>query len=318
MKFGLDKVLGKTPIVSKYTCEDCHREFSEEEFKKSGGFCSNCKTGMLRRKEESIAENVSTPPTRGEYGLGILVLDFSGSMGEKAFSEDKYGEYPQKKLDLVSHAIGYSLPKMRNISKSENAYVAIIGFANNAKLLEIRKASELEDDAGYWIDWTTKKQEEILKKGDGTNISEALNLAWELYDSALKGKMDKYGLKNFSLMYHDIDVGGKIVPVANERVFLYSDGMHNVGPFIDQFKLHKASLIPGKSNISGLITAYFGHPNSEGYKLLETVAGVCPKHNVNGIMHIISPEVFPRLRQTFHMASAASGFCAECAKEFTM
>ncbi len=322
MKIGLD-IFDKNKKSDKpaksditYKCEDCQKQFSEEDFKKSGGFCPDCKTGMLRRKEESKAEGVISPPTRGDCGLGILILDFSSSMREPAFGENQYKEYPQKKIDLVSRAIGYSLPKMRNIGKAENAYVAIIGFANEAKLLEIKKASEIEEEAGYWIDWTARKQEETLKSGDGTNISGALKLALDIYGSALKGKMENFGLKNFSLMYHDMDVGGKIVPVANVRVFLYSDGDHNVGPFINHFK--NTSLVPGKSNISGLITAYFGTPNVEGYKLLENIAGACPKHNVKGIMHIISPEVYPRLRSTFHMASAASGFCAECAKEFTL
>ena len=298
--------------MAKYKCDECGREFEEMS---DDGFCP-CGGILLRVEEPKVKGLVEEPKVEGECGLGILVLDFSGSMTEKAFSEERYPEFPQRKIDLVAHALGSALPSMRSISKAEYAYVALIGFANDAKLIEIKKAPEIKEDAKYWRNWTYKKQEEILEElGNGTNISRALEVAYDVYDAALNGKMDKYGIKEFAPMYHDIDIAGKIVKVANVRVFLYSDGEHiesYYGPLINHFE--NATLIPGESNVSGLMTAYFGLPNTEGYRTLEDIAGVCPIHKVKGVMHINSPERYKLLRKIFHMASAASGFCAECAK----
>lgn len=303
----------------KYKCEFSGKEFSEEQFQESI-FCPENDGYMLVPVRETVIEEVSKTPAEGKCGLGILVLDFSSSMNESAFSIQK-----DSKIGVVKNALGKTLVDFTGIKDSKNAYIAIIGFAKNAELLGIYRASELKKDINYWKGWIEEKRNKILGekmedgtwKNDGTNIKDALMLAREIYDAALNGEMDKYGINDFSMYYQDIAVISEkdLQKIANLRVFIYSDGEHNIGLFPSSDNPFKgASLIPGKTNVSGLITAYFGQPNTKGYKLLEDIAGSCPRHNSAGVMCIDSPEAYPYVRKTFRMTSHTSGFCLECAK----
>lgn len=287
-------------------------------------FCEKCGIeGILLPIEDAKVidiEDESKELTRkeeGDCGLGILLMDFSSSMYAEAFPE--MDEFRVTKIELVGNALASAISQLSAIGQKEKAYVAFVGFTKEAKLVKLIKASEIEDDAEYWRTWLFEQQNKILNDvGDGTNITGALKLAKEIYDHAIYENMDNYeieGLKEFAPLYHRIVIGNETVPsrVANVRVFLYSDGVHNTGDFINPFE--DASLIPGKSNVSGLITAYFGGSKDNGYRNLEEIAGVCPIHNTKGIFHINSPRSYDFLRRLFHMASAASGFCLQCAKK---
>ncbi len=290
--------------MASWRCQDCGKTYGNPR----DGFCNNC-GGLIIKEEKVIIEDLTGPPVArmdGDCGLGVLVLDFSESMVEPAFSDP---EMPQRKIDLVANAFHAAMQNLVNITFAEKAYVAVIGFDNYAELLGIFNAAQVDPNKD-WRQWIYDHFERF--KG-ATDISGALDKAKELYDAALACDLSEYGIDNFAPLLHDITIEDNVVSVPNVRVFLYSDGDHNHGTFYNPFD--GTSLIGGKSNINGLICAYFGPSEMPGYKTLLELSGTCPRHEVRGIIHITTPEAYPLVRQLFRMASAASGFCAQCAKE---
>ncbi len=296
-----------------WKCQDC-----EKKYKDAGtGFCKECGGLILPvdsmevdSSEESKIPQMPTSKVMGQCGLGILVFDFSSSMGEAAF---RGKNLPQRKIDLVAQAFELAMQKLVMMSNAENAYVAVIGFAREAKLLKFMNAAMI-DPKYNWKDWIYRQQLKLLEtSGDGTNVTAALKIARKLYDQALRGNLEEYGIKDFAPLYHDILIEDEVYSIPNVRVFLYSDGMHNEGEFVNYFE--NVTLIEGIKNVTGLMCAYFGTVEEEGFELLYHLAGTCPRHSTKGIIHVIEPEMFPYIRQLFHMASSASGFCAQCAKE---
>ncbi len=299
--------------AKNWKCQDCGADYEDA----GSGFCDKCgglvlplESLLIGSEKELLLPEMPSSFATGQCGLGILVFDFSSSMGDPAFPEK---EMPQRKIDLVAQAFENSMKKMAAIGSPENAYVAVIGFTRDAKLLKFMKASMIDVDYD-WKQWIYKQQLKMLEDvGDGTNITAALKLAREIYDSALKGDLRQYGFDDFAPLHHDIVIENEVFSIPNVRVFIYSDGKHTAGHFINYFE--NASLISGIPNINGVICAYFGTVEEEGFDNLYQVAGTCPRHGTKGIIHIIVPEAFPYIRQIFHMASMASGFCAQCAKE---
>lgn len=127
------------------------------------GFCPRCKEmgidSILCEEvpllEQPTVDAPPQPPLKGEHGLGIIVLDFSSSMTEDAFLHN----HPAKKIELVSKALGSALSKARNMSNADNAYIAIIGFSTNAKLIDVYQASQLNEDPEYWVNFIKDEHE---------------------------------------------------------------------------------------------------------------------------------------------------------------
>lgn len=298
-------------IRMKYVCkeEECGREFNEMPENNECPFCGNF---VYKRTDFEKDARPKDPMVIGENGLGIIIMDFSGSMEDLAFPDEV--EYTKSKANVVATALKTSIAKIKRINKADKAYIALIGFTANAQLIKIFKASEISEDKTEWDKLFTEGIIEFrAKNGEGTNITSALKLAREIYDSALRGDLSKYGINNFAPMYQNIAADGEIYNVANIRVFIYSDGEHCVDEFINY--LEGASLIPGKSNVSGVTAVYLGHAEDIGYKTMEQIAGVCPRHNIKAVIHVDKSKNFDYLRDLFHMTSATSGFCPECAKE---
>ncbi len=292
-------------VKADWRCQDCGKSYPNPR----NGFCNNCGGLIIKKEAPLIDEESTSPPVArmdGECGLGILVLDFSESMVEPAFVDP---DLPQRKIDLVANAFHSAMQNITNITFAEKAYVAVIGFDNYVELLDIFNAAQVDPEKD-WKQWIYDHFERF--KGT-TNISGALDKAKDLYDAALACDLSEYGIDDFAPLLHDITVGDNVISVPNVRVFLYSDGDHNHGDFYNPFD--GVSLIGGKSNVNGLITAYFGPAELPGYKTLLDLAGTCPRHEVRGTIHITVPQAYPLVRQLFRMASAASGFCAQCAKE---
>ena len=189
-------------------------------------------------------------------------------------------------------------------------------FQSIYKLLDIFRLSEINPDRAFWADWLNQKMEEVNRTcGGSTNFTAALKLAKEIYDGALKGNLKKFGIQNFAPLYQHVPdlQNHDEYAVANVRVFIYSDGLHESNSrFINAFA--DASLIPGKSNVNGVTTVFLGDINNDGYKLMEQIAGVCPCHSVRAVINIDRPEYYDNLRKLFHMASSASGLCLQCSK----
>jgi len=238
-------------------------------------------------------------------------MDFSGPMDEASFPNER--EYKTTKASLVAYVLKTTIPGIKRINKADKAYVAMIGFTGDAKLLGIFKASEINDSVDYWDDWFEKSIEDVrTSSGMGKNITGALKLARELYDGALNGDLSYYGIRDFSPMYQHIAIGSEVYDVANVRVFIYSDGEHTHG-FVNHFD--GASLIPGKTNVSGLTSVFLGDSSEPGYRTMEEIAGVCPVHGIKAVIHVNQSKYYEYLRELFHMTSSTSGFCIQCAKK---
>lgn len=295
----------------EYICFECGKIYIDS----SDMLCDNrnCNGSMLHPRSDA---EVKTPPKdpqlKGENGLGIIAMDFSGSMDYIAFPDQL--EYKFSKIQIVALALKTSIPKMKQMSNADNAYLILIGFTNTAKVLEVFKVSDIPNDSTKWDTFFTTGVENFrVENNTGTNVTSALQLMREIYDNALLGKLEKYGISNFKPMYQDIIIKGKNYKVANVRAFIYSDGQHCVGNFDNHFE--GASLIPGDTNISGLTSAYLGHAEDPGFDTMLLIAGTCPRHNVKAVISVDNTKTYEYLRDLFHMTSATSGFCTECAKE---
>ena len=109
-------------------------------------------------------------------------------------------------------------------------------------------------------------------------------------------------------------------PVPNVRVFLYTDGLQFVNgkedKLINPFSNPKD--FPGDfpQDIDILMGAFFGSEISEdenkGMNELKEVLGVCPEDDEKQFFLVNSPESLITLKNLFHMASGASGFCPKC------
>jgi Archaeal DNA polymerase II, large subunit len=289
-----------------YICNKCGDEFRDMP---NDSECPKCGCLVLKKEYVEICNAPIPPKVEGENGLGIIVMDFSGSMEDPAFPNEP--EYTKTKASVVASALKSSIVEIKNISKADKAYVALIGFTGDAKLLGIFKASEINDSIQYWNNWFRDSMDKVCESyGYGTNIDSALKLAREIYDGALEGNLKAYGIDNFAPMYHNVVIESNPHQVANIRVFIYSDGL--VGGFTNYFE--NASLIPGKTNVSGVTSAFLGDTEDDGYKAMESIAGVCPIHGVKAVIYVNRSRNYDYLRDLFHMASSTSGFCIECAK----
>ncbi|MEO0211987.1 MAG: VWA domain-containing protein [candidate division WOR-3 bacterium] len=295
-----------------FKCTTCGKVYDDP----GDGFCPDdgdllqiCAEPVSESTAVSSEETIPRGP-QGANGLGIVVMDLSGSMTEPAFVASEDPAYSSKsKLEVMAHAFGSAIQELTTMSNAENAYVAVIGFSEKARVLGLFRVSEMKPDWKYWTDWVMQQIGSFCTQ---TNITEALKLARKLYDGALKGDLTPWGIQSFAPLYHTISIGSDIVEVPNIRVFLYSDGEHNVGNFENAFD--KATLVPNM-NVSGLITAFFGNIGDPGDQTMQEIAGICPIHNFKGFFWINNPKAFPFLRNVIHMTTTASGFCAECAKE---
>jgi hypothetical protein len=297
--------------MKKFICTECKHEY---DVMPASNECSEQNCGGFIHKTADIKVGLipQDPIVRGENGLGIIAMDFSSSMDELAFPDEI--EYTKSKANAVATALKSSIAKIKNINKADKVYMVLIGFTQEAHVLKVFRASDISEDKIEWDKFFTDGIEEFRKRvGEGTNITSALKLAREIYDGALRGDLKKHGIDEFAPMYQGVHIEHELYNVANIRVFIYSDGEHCVGEFVNHFE--GASIIPGKTNISGLTAAYLGPVNGIGYPYMELIAGVCPRHGIKAVIHVDKSKNFDYLRDLFHMTTATSGLCAECAKE---
>jgi len=291
----------------EYICFEDGKKYTDLP---ANGLCT-C-GALVHPKSDVDVKDPKDPKVKGENGLGIIAMDFSGSMNDIAFPNQP--EYSFSKMQIVALALKTSIQKIKQINNADKAYLILIGFTNIATVLKVFKISEIPNDPSEWDTFFTTGVDKFREENNtGTNVTSALQLMREIYDNALNGKLEKYGISDFKPMYQDIVIKGKNYKVANIRAFIYSDGEHCVGDFNNYFD--DASLIPGESNVSGLTAAYLGHAEGSGYSTMLRIAGTCPRHNVKAVFNVDSTKTYEYLRDLFHMTSATSGFCTECAKE---
>ena len=267
----------------------------------------------------------------GDHGLGILIFDLSPSMdynflGEKSFT----------KLQIVSNAFASTIATLvagdNPISKPNDYFISLIGFAGKAehfgtfRLLDMNKGDFMET-VKYWQDFIMKYPRPKLS--NGTNITAALDIAHEIYSAALKGEINI--LKNYGFP-DDFELGAQSISsknnevalIPNIRVFIYSDGVHNVGEFRNPFATE--SLWPGLRSaetftpVNGVLSIFISSEDEEenkaGTETMKRIAGFCPIHNTIGFVPISDIKDYEILRGFIHMTSRASGFCLKCLEDW--
>jgi len=320
-------------MAIRYKCPECGKTYDTL----SQDMLSECHDRPLEPIEVSQGRS-STEPPRGKVsgelmeGLCVLVCDASYSMEEDAFPEEK----PDlSKLRLVVDAVQSAVDAMANLSMAKNAYIAIIAFGMHAKLITDRQGqpfiksvanilAEFSEQAtqgqrqkqgkfaAFLQDKFANADETIERRA--TNITEALQLAKELVDGAMKGDLTQFGfhgrvtLIKHQILTRDTDE----IEVPNVRVMIYSDGVQNIGELANPFA--------GMKPVSVLMTSFIGQPEGdmrEGADDLRGMANICPKHGHAGYFLVHKEARGELLRKVFRMATKASGFCTQCALEET-
>ena len=277
--------------------------------------------------KEEDEEKLAEIETHGDHGLGILIFDMSPSM-EEPFRGEKF-----TKLEVVANAFATTIASLLSgdspISKPNNYFISIIGFSGNIEYLGTFRLSDMnrgtyEDTVKYWEDFIIKYPKGKL--GQGTNITKALEMAHEIYTGALNREESVLKKYNFP---DDFELGVQTVysltgevntTVPNVRVFVYSDGVHNVGPFRNPFV--DETLWPGlrseetKTPVNGVLSIFICSENEGenkvGTETMRKIAGFCPQHGTIGFVSIDNIEDYKILRGFIHMTSRVSGFCLKC------
>lgn len=290
------------------------------------GFCPEGDGGVLILQESPVIsdEPPPTPPIKGRDGLGILVFDFSGSMQDPL---DPDSPNQITKIDAVANAFATTVAALTGggsaIAKADRYYLALIGFSKDARLLDDKifnlgdmGKNGYEETIEYWKNYIS---EQYRKMGGGlTNITAALQKAREIYDQALNNQLPGIEIGAQSILFLKVAPKEPVI-VPNIRVFLYSDGIHNIGePFRNVFE--DAELVPNMQSttnrkVNGLMTLFFGQPQKKGAKLMQDVAGYCAIHGEVGFITISELRHYRYLRDLIHVTTKASGFCLRCAKE---
>lgn len=312
-----------------YQCANCKEIFGQLT---QDGLCpkSSCNLEPLIPCQSSGMANPSQNNFRKSEsqklieGVCILVCDISGSMDEPAFAD-----HPITKLSLVASAVKSALAELRTMGKADSAYVGIIAFGATASLIRNKQGrpflmsvadinQEFADSLGeYLLDYFQNDRANVNR--GGTDISAALQLAFDIYNGATKGNLSQWGVNDTvtlmdhnDILMHDPSTGERRqISVPNGRVLIYSDGMHTSGNLANPFSTIQHS---------PLMTAFLGDESASpaanaGADQMKGLAVVCPEHGHKGYFLINQVQRHAILRGLFRMASGASGFCPQCLKK---
>jgi hypothetical protein len=250
-------------------------------------------------------------------GLCVLVCDVSGSMSEAPFGPESGG---LTKLELVIDAVHGAFEAMQSLTRKDTAYIAMVGFAKQAKLMTgqngelfIKSVQDILDEFKSKNDLSQYIMRNCnqLDRG-GTNVTEGLRLGHGLVQKTLANDLSAFGIPHsISLIEQKpfLPPVGDPINVPNIRVMIYSDGAHNQGPLTNPF----TDMQP----VSVLMTAFIGNEtvNDEariGANQMKEFATICPEHRQPGYFLINTRGRGEFLRRIFHMATGTSGLCSEC------
>lgn len=289
--------------------------------------CPDCWGEMLQFDDAGPSTDSATA-LRRQVGLCAVICDVSLTMLERVPEMALQGARPSdipRRVDLVAQNASRGIWDLcKSISKADDAWLALIGFGDDAGLLrmpdgkpflvsarDIRdhfaSSSELEQHI------TAEFQHHIDLWGKGTNISRGLEKAREIFNGLCTNDISLFGgPQHVELIEHDIvawDDSEKTIP--NFRAFIFSDGDHNRGPLLNPFADGDPSSVPWAL----LMTAFVGSEVHSGAAQMQEISGVCPQHGKRNFFLINNPRRYQQLSGLFRMASGASGFCPRCLGE---
>lgn len=289
--------------------------------------CPQCWAEMVHTVDHSPAVQSQTSLLR-QVGLCAVICDVSLTMleavPEMAPPGARRADIPRR-VDLVAQNAARGIWDLcKSISKADDAWLALIGFGEDAGLLRMPdekpflvSAREIRDHFASYAELeqhiTCEFQHHIDRWGKGTNISRGLEEAKRIYAALCSNDVSRLGgPKNVEMIEHDIlawDDSEKTIP--NFRAFIFSDGDHNRGQLVNPF----AEADPSDTPWALLMTAFVGSEAHPGAGQMQQLAGVCPMHGKRNFFLINNPNRYQQLRGLFRMASGASGFCPKCLGE---
>jgi hypothetical protein len=307
--------------MTKFICPNCKKEY---EKKTEDGYCNNqpeCEYGLGWLTEfSSTTPTEETSETRSpdpisferEIGLCVLMMDGSYSMADPAFPSS---DYPGNKYDLIARNSAAGIWSLKNLTHIDSAYIALCVFAGKPIWIWTKSIKEIVDEyqnRQSFSDFIYETLEKKTLEPKATNINAALSLAYDIFQQYLEGDLKDFGrLTDFKPLEHQVvrqDEKGQedFITIPNARVFIYTDGEHNVtAPIRNPFEQVEQSV---------LMTAFIGEEEgSSGIKQMKELAAICPKHSpAKGFFLFDDAERSQILKGLFRMASGASGFCPSC------
>jgi hypothetical protein len=301
-------------------------------------------------QEEVMVERDTAQPVEG---LGVLVCDASHSMDNLAFPEERrdltklqlvvgavqiailamhnltdndrayiaiiaFG----KRADLINDRQGR--PFIRSVKSLLEEFGGLTAkkkataerenwenFEDHEKEIRIREVSSLDD---FLIEQL--HSDSIGLDRTQTNVNEALRLAFKIATSAISGSLREWGIEQrVALRLPAVRKPGQeaSIEVPNVRVMIYSDGEHNVSP--REITNPFTDLKPTSVLMSSFIGDEAANDDArKGADQMLAIANTCPTHGHKGYFLVNTLARRSMLREVFHMASGASGFCRQCAK----
>jgi hypothetical protein len=307
-----------------FKCHNCGKVFASLT---QDGCCDNaeCFGEPLMAMVEPAAGQfalVVAPQAGTVEGLCVLVCDISGSMDAAAFAN-----HPAEKLKLTAGMISRAISELQSLAKAHTAYIAIVAFGARAGIIDdkngkpfVKSVDEIMSEYGENAAALPTYLYSYFKEDTGgfgrdhTDISAALTVARNIYDTTLVGDLTPLGINASARLIDHSDIvteSGRQISMPNIRVMIYSDGGHNPE--------NGAALTNAFEDLSPspLMTAFIGNEQADASTLagadqMKAIANICPEHGQKGYFLINTPERYAVLRGLFRMASGASGFCPQC------
>lgn len=310
-------------MVEKFVCsnpdrpEERHSRYYNEIT--LDGFCPDCPLGA-----GILIDNRPEPPRT--IGLLILVCETSYAMTEKAFSG--MGSLSPKKVDLLTRSLARDIADRYRIIRSEDAYIALIGFGAEAKLLRapdgrpfLKSGSEIRDELPTPAAITAYLAAALNPAGYGDrsyrDVTKALTLARHIHEGALAGNLGEFGLWEDVWVQSDeiYTAGGRTLILPKLRTLLFSGGEHRARDGDSVRNPYRAD------EVSTLVTIFIGTADSDnasrlgvarqqdGGAQMKAMARACPTHDRLQFFLLDRPtDTF----RGFFGLNGTDGFCPVC------
>ncbi|MEL7221825.1 MAG: hypothetical protein AAGJ93_10930, partial [Bacteroidota bacterium] len=228
------------------------------------GFCPHCsfRGTLIPEAIDKLDDQPQGTVPKGEQGeqrdvgLCILLMDASGSMSEKPFSNAE-----STKAELIARSAARGIFDLESMTMTQNAYLCIIMFDANVKQIAFDTVSNLlrkhHRDPIRFEQFLLSKLKEM---GGMTDLNKALLAAEALANKFLNKSIPSF--QDYTVMKHRImKKDAKTISVPNVRVLLYTDGHHNATGevVVNPFQGQSPDLLMG---------AYFGAASDKGNQQL--------------------------------------------------
>jgi hypothetical protein len=243
--------------------------------------------------------------------LLIMCLDFSKNMDKLMFIDGS--EYAISKLIVLRHAVVEFLMRLKLTNCADHMYIAVIGFTEEASLLGLLRASDINDDKHYLNNWFDLAVQNIRRAyGNESDITSGLMLAKKFYDRALACNFGTFNISEFQPIYYLIldSKNNNFIDIPNIRVVICSAGIQSpkyelTNPFDD------VSLSSFHGSLSGVVSILFGN-NEIGYENMFHLCGICLAHEAKGLIVLNEQHTISYMMHSLISSKRTGILCGDC------